>query len=74
MTFGNLEKSPTCFKDIKLKGTLIGVLLANKSDYFQKTIVCGTGVSDHYMLAIIIIIFIILNILRGINLSVGNLL
>lgn len=41
-------KSPTCLKNIK--ATLADVLLINKPNSFQKTIVCETGVSDHHML------------------------
>ena len=44
----NLAKIPTCYKN--LKGTLLDVLLTNRSNSFQKTIVCETGLSDCHML------------------------
>ena len=39
----NLMKVRTCCKNVK--GTLIDVLLTNKPNSFQKTIVCKTGLS-----------------------------
>ena len=44
----NLVKIPTYYKN--LKGTLLDVLLTNRSNSFQKTIVCETGLSDCHML------------------------
>ena len=44
----NLVKDPTFYKN--LKGTLLDVLLTNKPNGFQKTIVCQTGLSDCRML------------------------
>ena len=44
----NIVKVPTCYKN--LKGTLLDVLLTNKPNSFQKTIVCETGLSDCHML------------------------
>ena len=44
----NLVKVPKCYKN--LKGTLLDILLANRSNSFQKTIVCETGFSDCHML------------------------
>ena len=44
----NLVKFPTCFKS--LKGTLLDVILTNKPNSCQKTIVCETGLSDCHML------------------------
>ena len=44
----NLVKVPACCKN--LKGTLLDVLLINKPNSFQKTIVCETGLSDCHML------------------------
>ena len=43
-----LVKVPTCYKN--LKGTLLDVLLTNKPNSFQKTIVPETGLSDCHML------------------------
>ena len=39
-----LVKVPTCHKN--LKGTVLDVLLTNRPNSFQKTIVCETGLSD----------------------------
>ena len=44
----NLVKVPTCYKN--LNGTLLDVLLTNKPNNFQQTIVCETGLSDYHML------------------------
>ena len=44
----NLVKTPTCYKS--LKGTLLDLILTNKPNSFQKTIVCETGLSDCHML------------------------
>ena len=44
----NLVTQPTCFKS--LKGTSLDVLLTNKPNCFQKTLVCETGLSDHHKL------------------------
>ena len=44
----NLVKVLTCYKN--LKGTLLYVLLANRPNSFQKTILCGTGLSNCHML------------------------
>ena len=39
----NLVKVPTCYKN--LRDTLLDVLLTNKPNSFQKTMVCETGQS-----------------------------
>ena len=44
----NLAKNKTCFKNIN--GTLLDVMLTNRPKYFQKTIVCETGLSDCHKL------------------------
>ena len=50
----NLVKSATCFKSSK--GTLLDVLLTNKSKNFQNTFVSQTGLSDcHKLVATILI-------------------
>ena len=43
----NFVKVPTWYKH--LKGTLLDVLLTNKSNSFQKTMFYETGLSDSYM-------------------------
>ena len=44
----NLVKVPTCYKN--LKDILLDILLTNKPNSFQKTIVCDTSLSDCHML------------------------
>ena len=44
----NLVKVATCYKN--LKDTLLDVLITNKPNRFQKTIVCETDWSDWHML------------------------
>ena len=44
----NLVKVPTCYKN--LKGTLLDVLLTNRPNSSQRTIVCETGLSYCHML------------------------
>ena len=39
---------PTCYKS--LKNTIIDLILKNKPRSFQKTSICGTGLSDCYKL------------------------
>ena len=46
----NLAKVLTCYKN--LKGTLLDVLLRNRPNSFQKTIVCETGLNDYHMLIV----------------------
>ena len=44
----NLVKVKICFKIIN--GTLLDLILTNRPKYFQKTIVCETGLSDCHKL------------------------
>ena len=44
----NLVKGPICYKS--LKDTLLHVLLTNKPNSIQKTIVCKAGLNDWHML------------------------
>ena len=44
----NLVKVLTCYEN--LKGTLLDVLLTNRPNSFQKTILCETGLSNCHML------------------------
>ena len=44
----NLVKVPACYKN--LKGTLLDVLITNRPNSFQKTIVCETCLCDCHML------------------------
>ena len=43
----NLVKVPPCYKN--LKDTSLDVLLTNKPNSFQKTIICETGLSECHM-------------------------
>lgn len=47
----NLVKEPTCFKSTE-NPTLIDLILTNKSQYFQKTRVIESGLSDFHKMVL----------------------
>ena len=47
----NLVNKPTCFKK-PINPSCIDLILTNRKDSFQKTIVLETGISDHHSMAV----------------------
>ena len=47
----NLVNKPTCFKK-PINASCIDIILTNRKDSFQKTIVLETGISDHHIMAV----------------------
>ena len=47
----NLVNKPTCFEN-PINPSCINLILTNRNDSFQKTVVLETGISDHHSMTV----------------------